>query len=383
MKKVVKRVMALLVVGTMCFGLIGCGSSPAGTESTGTQSTGTDEASSEIHPGKGATKLGVLLVGSRDDMGYNQQLYECCIQAGEDLGIEVLVKDNVPEDSSCQAVMEEFIAEGCRLVYATSIGHREYMEEVASSHPEVAFYTCNVTGNDMDNVCVLTTNAWDSAYVDGVAAGLMTKSNKLGYVASFQIPAVMASLNAFALGAQSVNPDVTVHAVFTGSWNDTGLQVNAIDGMVAQNIDVINQFQDYTKAVVEHCEEVGVYVCGFHYDTSDLAPNTFIIGSLDTFVKQESAFKEAIEGNFVPGTVRGGYPEGMCANTEVSDVCPDEVKTAVEEVVGKMTAGEFTAFTGPIYDQDGKLIYEEGYVVSDDEMDGCDFFVQGVIGESN
>ena len=126
-----------------------------------------------------------------------------------------------------------------------------------------------------------------------------------------------------------------------------------------------------------------VYVCGFHYDTSDLAPNTFIIGSLDTFVKQESTFKEAIDGNFTPGIVRGGYPEGMCANTEVADICPDEVKTAVQEVMDKMVSGEFTTFTGPIYGQDGELIYDEGYIVSNDEMDGCDFFVKGVIGETN
>ena len=375
--------MAVLTTAALCLSLVGCGGASGAAAPAGDAATTEAAASGDAKPGQGATKMGILLVGARDDMGYNQQLYDCCMQAGEDLGIEVLVKDNVPEDSSCVAVMQEFIAEGCKLVYATSIGHREYMEEVAAQHPDVAFYSCNVVGNDMDNVCVLTTNAWDSAYVDGVAAGLMTKSNELGFVASFQIPCVMASINAFALGAQSVNPDATVHAIFTGSWSDVGLQTNAVDGMKSQDVDVVAIFQDYTKAIVEHCEEVGVYTCGFHYDTHELAPNTFIIGSLDTFVKQEATFKEAIEGNFTPGIVRGGYPEGMCANTPVSDICSDEVKTAVQEVMDKMTAGEFTTFTGPIVDQDGNVVYEEGHIASNEEMDGCDFFVQGVIGESN
>lgn len=382
MKKLSKKVMSLLLAVCVLVTLVGCGSS-ADTSTSTTGGADSSEASSSVHPGEGATKMGVILVGARDDMGYNQALYECCMSAEDELGLEVLVKDNVPEDSSCEAVMEELIAQGCKLIYATSIGHREYMEEVAASHPDVAFYTCNSTGNDMDNVCVLTTNLWDSAYVNGVAAGLMTETNELGYIASFQIPVVMASINAFALGAQSVNPDATVHAVFTGSWSDVGLQTNAIDSMASQNIDVIAQFQDYTKSIVEHCEELGVYSIGYHCDTSSLGPNTFIIGTLDTFVKQYEVFQAAMDGKFEPGIVRGGFEEGMCANTPVADFCPEEVKTAVQEVEDKMAAGEFTAFTGPIYKQDGTLVYEEGYVATDTELDGCDFFVKGVIGEEN
>lgn len=372
MKNKIKKLVATCMMVICCMALFaGCGSTAASSSQTGDASGA---------PGKGATKLGVILVGTRDDYGYNQGLYDCCEQVGEDLGIDVLIKESVPEDSSAQAVMEQLISEGCTMIYATSYGHREYAEEVAVAHPEVAFFVTNQTGQDLPNVSCLMTNLWDSAYVNGVCAGLMTKTNELGYIASFQIPTVIASINAFTLGAQSVNPDVTVHAVFTGSWDDVGLQTNAVNGMASQNIDVIAQYQDYTKTIVETCEANGIYCIGYHVDTSALAPNTFLIGTLDTFEKQEQVIQDTIDGNFKAEIVRGGFADGMCANTECSALVPDDVKAQVQAVVDKMASGEFTSFTGPIYKQDGSVAFEEGVIATDSEVDGMDYFVKGVIG---
>lgn len=373
MKRRIRKLLAACMMVICCMALLaGCGS----TETGSTQGGGSTSSA----PGAGATKLGVILVGTRDDYGYNQGLYNCCEQVGEDLGIEVLIKESVPEDSSAQAVMEQLIAEGCTMIYATSYGHREYAEEVAAVHPDVAFFVSNQTGQDMDNICCLTTNLWDAAYINGVCAGLMTKTNELGYIGSFQIPVVISSMNAFTLGAQSVNPDVTVHAVFTGSWDDVGLQTNAVNGMASQNIDVIAQYQDYTKTIIETCEANGIYCIGYHVDTSALAPSTFIIGSLDTFEKQEQVIKDTIDGKFEATIIRGGFADGMCANTECSDLVPDDVKAKVQEAVDKMSSGEFTSFTGPIYKKDGTLAFEEGVVATEAEVDGMDYFVKGIIG---
>lgn len=381
MKKIIKKILTTGLVAVSCLTLIaGCGSSGESTVASGDNSSSAAAETTSTAPGAGATKLGVILVGTRDDYGYNQGLYDCCEQVGKDLGIEVLIKESVPEDSSAQAVMEQLISEGCTMIYATSYGHREYAEEVAVNHPDVAFFVSNQTGQDLPNLTCLTTNLWDAAYVNGVCAGLMTKTNQLGYIASFQIPTCISSINAFALGAQSVNPNVTVHAVFTGSWDDVGLQTNAVNSMASQDIDVIAQFQDYTKTIVETCEANDIYCVGYHVDTSELAPKTFIIGSLDTFEKQEQVIKDTIDGKFTAQIVRGGFAEGMCSNTECSSLVPDDVKTVVDEAVAKMKSGEFTAFTGPVYKQDGTVAYEEGYVATEAEIDGMDFFVQGVVG---
>lgn len=387
MKKL-KKFIAACLMGVMCMAtLAGCGDSKSdsttGTTTSSGSASASDAAGDTSAPGYGATKIGVILVGTRDDYGYNQGLYNCCVQMGEDLGVEVLIKESVPEDSSSQAVMEQLIAQGCKIIYATSYGHREYAELVAAEHPEVAFYVTNSTGEDMDNICVFTQNAWDAAYINGVCAGLMTKTNQVGYIGSFQIPTVISSMNAFTLGAQSVNPDVTVHAVFTGSWSDVGLQTNAVNGMASQNIDVIAQFQDYTKTIVEMCEAAGIYTIGYHVDTSELAPNTFLIGEEDIFVRHEQVFQDAIDGKFTSGEIRGGIAEEMVSVTDMGSVVPDDVKAKVNEVYDEMASGNLSPFEGPIYKQDGTIAYEEGYTPSVEEVDGMDFFVDGVVGTDN
>ena len=190
-------------------------------------------------------------------------------------------------------------------------------------------------------------------------------------------------MNAFTLGAQSVNPDVTVHAVFTGSWSDVGLQTNAVNGMASQNIDVIAQFQDYTKTIVEMCEAAGIYTIGYHVDTSELAPNTFLIGEEDIFVRHEQVFQDAIDGKFTSGEIRGGIAEEMVSVTDMGSVVPDDVKAKVNEVYDEMASGNLSPFEGPIYKQDGTIAYEEGYIPSVEEVDGMDFFVDGVVGTDN
>ena len=379
MKKLCRKVLIVLLTTIMCMLLVACGSNVA---SSPTSTSGGGEATVEA-PGKGATKIGVLLVGTRDDYGYNQALYEGCLQSGEELGVEVLIKESVKEDSTSQAVMEQLIAEGCTIIYATSYGHREYAELVAKAHPEVAFFCSNETGEAMDNISALVTYGWDAAYVNGICAGLMTKTNKIGYIASFQIPVVMHSINAFTLGVQSVNPDATVNVIFTGSWDDVGLQTNAVNAMASQSIDCIAQYQDYTKTICEMCEAKGIYVVGYHVDGSEIAPNTFITGTLDICTRQTEVFKQTIEGNFPAGIVSGGYPEAMVANAECGTFVPDDVKAQVAAKVEEMKAGTFDVFKGPIYKQDGSIAYEEDYTATTDEILGMDFLIQGIVGLDN
>lgn len=128
---------------------------------------------------------------------------------------------------------------------------------------------------------------------------------------------MLHSINAFTLGVQAVNPDATVHVVFTGSWDDVGLQTNAVNAMASQSIDCIAQYQDYTKTINEMCEAAGIYAIGYHVDASELAPARFLTGTLDICTKQTEVFRDTIAGNFPAGIVSGGYQEGMTANAEI------------------------------------------------------------------
>ncbi len=377
MKTGIKKVLSAMVASVMLLSMVACSTTadePTSATPTAIQGTG--------NPGEGATKIGVILVGTRDDYGYNQGFYNFSQELIDELGVTVMVKESVPEDSSAQAVIEQMVAQGCTIIYATSYGHLEYAEEVAKNNPEVAFYTTNPTGQGLDNVSSIIINTWDAAYVNGVAAGMMTETNEIGYIGSFQIPTVISSMNAFTLGAQTVNPDVNVHAVFTGSWSDVGLQTNAINGMASQNIDTVAQFQDYTKTIVEKCEADGIYTVGYHVDTADLAPNTYISGTVDLFAFQTDIIRDTIAGNFTSGIIRGGYAEGMIGNSEGADFVPSDVKDKVNEVIAQMQSGELTAFTGPIYNQDGEIVVAEGETLEDSELDVMDYFVQGVKGST-
>lgn len=379
MKKKIKGLLGILVATTMLFS--GCGDSGTTTSSSSDSTTTTTSAS--VNPGEGAETVGIILVGTRDDYGYNQGLYELSRRLEEELGLNVMVKESVPEDSSVQAVTEQMIAQNCKIVLAGSYGHLEYVEEVAKNYPDVAFFTTNPNGQGLDNVSCITSDQWDAAYVNGVAAGLTTTSNQLGYIASFQIPTVISSINAFALGAQSVNPDAQVHAVFTGSWSDVGLQTNAINGMASQNIDTIAQYQDYTKTIVETCESQGINVIGHYVNTIELAPNTYISGSMNVYDNHLNIFEAAINGDFENIVHRGGYDKGMIGNSEGADFVSAEIKSQVSSVIEAMKSGEFTAFTGPIYKQDGTLLIDDGEVLSYDDVDSMDYFVQGVAGSTN
>ena len=131
------------------------------------------------------------------------------------------------------------------------------------------------------------------------------------------------------------------------------------------------------------CEAAGIYTIGYHVDTSELAPNTFLIGEEDIFVRHEQVFQDAIDGKFTSGEIRGGIAEEMVSVTDMGSVVPDDVKAKVNEVYDEMASGNLSPFEGPIYKQDGTIAYEEGYIPSVEEVDGMDFFVDGVVGTDN
>src|SRR3954453_3057613 len=203
----VRRLTALAVLLTGGLLLSGCSSG----------STKVDNASSTT---KLKGTVGFIFVGPKDDFGYNQAAYEASQQVAKDLGVKVLTQENVPEDDNAARIMEAMISRGAKIIFATSYGHLQAAEKVAAAHPDVVVVQQGnvIKGTVGKNIGTYFGTVYEPVYAAGIAAGKATKSGKLGYVYAFNIPQTLNNINAFELGAQSVNPTVKTYAVSTSSW---------------------------------------------------------------------------------------------------------------------------------------------------------------------
>lgn len=372
-KSLVRRLLSAALSGMLALSTFAC------TPAFASDST---EASSD----DSVTTVGFIFVGAKDDYGYNQAAYLGSVAVEEAFGdkVKILRAENVPETEEASRTLEQMIQQGATILFPTSYGHLEPAMDVAEKYPDVTFFHQGGL-KTMDNLGTYFGNIYQPYYLAGIAAGAASKSGKLGFVASFPIPQVLENINAFELGAQSVNPDVTTSVIFTSSWSDPALQTSAANTLIDQGCDVLAQHQDSTKTIVQLCEEKGVYCVGYHADASELAPTMWLTaavwnwGPLFTDMVQT-----AMDGNFKGSQYDGKYRAGL--ESGVVDLAPfgpsvsQETQDKIEEVKQEMIDGSFSPFSGEIKDQDGNVVNEEGHTMTVDEGESMDYLVQGVIG---
>jgi basic membrane protein A and related proteins len=332
--------------------------------------------------------VGFIYVGPKDDFGYNQAAYEGSLAVGAAFSdVEIIQAENVPETSEAEAVMQKMIDRGADLIFATSYGHLEFAANLAAKNPDVVFvHQGGLENEPLDNLGTYFGTVYEPVYTAGIAAGAVSKSGVLGYVYAFPIPQTLANINAFTLGAQSVNPAIETIAVSTGSWCDPGLQAQAAQSLINQGADVITQHQDCTKTIIEAAEAAGVYSVGYHADASALAPKGWITGSewswdalyidIVQTVRDGKFASSAYNGDFRVGLQTGDNPFVQSA---FGPMVGAETKKAVDEAREAFIAGG-SPFAGPVKSQDGKTVWEAGKQPTYAEVETMDFFVKGVIG---
>jgi basic membrane lipoprotein Med (substrate-binding protein (PBP1-ABC) superfamily) len=220
-----------------------------------------------------------------------------------------------------------------------------------------------------------------------MAAGLSTKTDKLGYVVAVPIPQTLLNINAFELGAQSVNPKAKTTVVFTGAWCDPAKQKEATDTLIQGGADVLSQHQDCTKTIVETTEKAGAMSVGYHADASSLAPNGWLTGSVWNWGPlYTDIVKQIQEGKWVGSKYDADYRVGF-ADSDVIKLAPfgtavtPEVKSQVEAKEKEMKSKDFYPFEGPIVDQAGKTQIPKGTNPTPKELETTDYLVQGVVGK--
>ena len=342
-------------------------------------------------PGAGSKKVGFIFVGPKDDYGYNQAAFQGSEAVKAKFpDLEVLTAENVPEDDNATRIMEKMISDGAKIIFATSYGHLDPAMKVAAAHPDVAIVQ---QGNFIKdavpaNAGTYFGTVYEPVYLAGIAAGKATKSNKLGYVYAFPIPQTIANINAFQLGAASVNPAVQTLVVNTSNWCDPAKQAEAAKSLFAQGVDVITQHQDCTATITKAAEEAGKMVVGYHADASSLAPKGWVAGSEwswgDLYIDiVNTALSGKFTGSKYNGNYRVGYKDGgnPFVQSKFGTMIDDPTKAKIEEAKKLISSPEGSPFTGPIMAQDGSEMFPAGVPDYASVESKNTVFVKGVVGE--
>jgi simple sugar transport system substrate-binding protein len=332
-------------------------------------------------PAPAPLKVGFVYVGPVGDAGWTfaHDLGRKHIEEKFGDKIKTTFVEKVPEGADAERVIRDLVAQGNKLIFATSFGFGDAMEKVAKDHPDVKFE--HATGyKTAENLRVYEGRFYEDTYMAGVIAGRMTKTNVLGFVASFPIPEVLRNINAFTLGAQSVNPKVTTKVVWVNTWFDPPKEAEAAQSLINSKADVLLQNTDST-AVLQTAEKNGKFAFGWDSDMSAFAPKAHLASCVLTWGPYyEKAVNEVLNNTWKTEVTKWGTKEGMNDIVKIADFVPAEAKAEVEKIKAGLKDGSFAVFKGPIVDSTGKEVLAKDAVADDKWKGGINFYVKGVEG---
>jgi len=327
--------------------------------------------------------VGAIYVGSVNDYGYNRSMKDGLEEMKRAIpGLKLIEAENVPETAESERVMEGMIQQGAKLIFATSFGHQQFAFNLAKTHPDVYFEHAGgwMQAPNFGNFFGATQAAW---YPMGVAAGKMTKSNTLGFVVGVPIGYALGNVNAFEMGALSVNPAAKTRVVVTGGWSDKAKEAAAANALIDQGADVVTMHVDSPATIIQAAESRNAYSIGFQsIEAKQLAPKYWITGLGFTWGPfMTNTAKSVMAGTFKPAMVRLGLGQGMMAVAPFGPAVPADVKTLVTAAADKVGHG-FNPFTGPVTDNTGTVRIPAGETWGGDKMGNFDWYVEGVIGKA-
>ncbi len=329
--------------------------------------------------------IGALHGGPVTDAGYNQAMHDSIMAIKDNIPcVEIIEAENVPEEAGATSTMENMIQQGAGMIIATAFNHQYPALELSQKYPEVVFE--HAGGWEMGpNFANFFGEPPDTWYMMGVAAAQMTESDKLGFVAAFPLGWTLTFINAFELGAQSVNPDVETIVTYTFAWGDSAKEADATNSLINQGADVITMHVDSPATVLSTAESRGAYSIGFQsLAAQQFAPENWITGTGYTLGGTLTWLASGvIDGTWEPIFLRCGTADGCMAIAPFGEKVPQEVQDKFNEVKDNIESGTIVVFTGPVVDQDGNVKIAEGEVLTPDLMGSVDWFVEGVVGSPN
>lgn len=327
-------------------------------------------------------KVAFVYLGPRSDGGWTQQhdLARLALEKAMGSAIKTTFVENVPETADSERVFRQLAADGNKLIFATSFGYMEPLQKVAKLFPDVKFEHVNGF-KTAANITVYEPRFEEGFYLIGTIAGLMTKTNTLGFIGSFPIPSVMRNINAMALGAQAVNPKIKVKPIWVNTWYDPGKERQAADTLIAQGADNVAQNTD-SPASIQAAQEKGTYAFSIDADMSSFGKKAQLSGSTEDWSGYYiDETKKVLDGTWTGNRrIRWGLKEGLVVMAPLNPDIPPEVVKVFEEKKAAIIAGPLNPFAGPIKDNTGKEMVPAGGKMSEATFSSLNWYVEGVEG---
>ena len=371
----------LALAGAAALMLTACGEKEAPKAPAQSTAPAKTDAAPEAKAGE-PLKVAFMYVSPANEEGWSTQhdIARRAVEAKFGDKIKVTTVENIPENADAERVLRDLAQQGNKLIFATSFGYMNSVLKVAKEFPDVKFE--HATGyKTADNVANYSGRFYEARYLAGKLAGATTKTNILGYVAALPIPEVLQGINAFTLGAKSVNPNVEVRVVWTSAWYDPGKESDATKSLIGQKADVITHHTN-SSAVAAACEEAKIPVISYNTSMKRAAPTMLLGGVIqiwDSFY--EGRIQAVMDGTWKPQSVWGGVPEHMVALVDIAKTAPQSVIDDIKAATEKMEKREFHPFTGPIVDNTGKEVLKAGQVATDSDLLTMGYLVEGVAGK--
>ena len=336
-----------------------------------------------IAPAQPKLIVGILHIGSVADAGYNQAHAEGIQVMKKNLPeVEVIEVENVPEGADAERVMESMIKRGARLIIPASFGYLEPALRVAQRYPDVKF--AHPGGyKRAPNLTTYWASTPEGFYLLGLAAGKVTRTNKIGYVVALPISFFLANINAFELGARSVNPKAETRVVFTGTFLDPAKEATAATALLDQGVDVLGVIVDSPITVVQTAEKRGAYSVGYHYlGAQKFAPNGWISGIAFTWGNLYTRFaRQVMDGSFKSENILGSLGDDLLAIAPFGPAVPAEAARLVDAKRQEFTGGRAHPFQGPLKDNTGLERVKAGEVFPLTDLGKMNWLVEGVVGQ--
>jgi basic membrane protein A and related proteins len=333
--------------------------------------------------------VGVIYVGPRDDYGYNQAQAQAAAAMKKMPGVTVVEQEKVPETQDVQKTMGSMIEQdGATLLFPTSFGYFDpHILRMAERYPKVRFAHCGglwTEGKHPKNAGSYFGYIDECQYLNGVVAAHASKTKKLGFIAAKPIPQVLRNINAFTLGARSVDPKITTQLIVTGDWSLPVKEAEAAQSLVDQGVDVLTCHVDSPKVIVETAERRGKFVCGYHANQATLAPKGYLTGAeWNWLTPYTTHVKDAQAGKPMVNFLRGGLKDGFVKTSAYGAAVSEAARKRADGIKAQMTKGDFVIFKGPIKDNTGKTALDTGVSQkqTDVVLEQMNYLVEGVIGK--
>ncbi|MEM7525760.1 MAG: BMP family ABC transporter substrate-binding protein [Pseudomonadota bacterium] len=334
---------------------------------------------------EGEPKIAFIYAATARDGGWNEALDNARMAVESELGVKIAVVESIKEEATAlKNAIDLFVSRGFNVIVATGYGYSEGILEAAKANPEVAFMNASGATNhaNLEGFYVRTYQAW---YLAGMAAAGTSKSGKIGIIGGFPVGVVNWDVNAFALGAQSINPDIETTVVYTNSWWDPVKEGEVAEAMLDQGVDVIGNNLSSAAPFIA-AEKRGAKSVGFQLDMSKHAPTGHLTSVMFNWDQHlVPTIKTIADGAWEPNEW-GAFPgmkDGVVSLSPLSEDIPADVRAKIEAKAAAIMAGETTPFDGPVLAQDGSAKVAEGESLDDGALWSMDFLVKGVKGSLN